>query len=131
MRLFIGAFGRKTMCWNVLRNFSKIFIRILLKMHYFCIFFQRNLTNHSLFFCAFGQKTQRKKFEKSLKIFDENSNEKLNFYLSLFFEYLLLKIEPSKITSFLQQFFSVSGGGALISLLSPWLRPCTGCPFEL
>ena len=49
-------------------------------------------------------------FEKTLKIFDENSIAKLNFYL--FLEKLLLKIEPSDITPlFYNNFFGVGGGG--------------------
>ena len=45
-----------------------------------------------------------------MKIFDENSIEKLNF--ELFLENLLLKIELSEITSFfLQEFFPFRGGG--------------------
>ena len=44
-----------------------------------------------------------------MKIFDENSIEKLNFYL--FLEKLLLKIEPSEITSFSTTVFSISGEG--------------------
>ena len=50
-------------------------------------------------------------FEKDLKRFDENSIEKLHFYLIFIFENLLLKSEPSEITIFLQQFFRVFGGG--------------------
>ena len=56
-------------------------------------------------------------FEKILKIFDENSIEKLNFYFILFlffilfFENLLLKIEPSEITPvFYNNFFGFGGG---------------------
>ena len=88
-------------------------------MHYFSIFSQ-NLTNHTLNFCAFGRKTQIVgKFEKILKIFDENAIEKLNFYFIIIFilENLLLKIEPSEITPFFYSNFSVSGGG--ISHFSP------------
>ena len=64
-------------------------------------------------------------FEKILKIFDENSIEKLKFYLFLFlilfFENLLLKIEPSEITPFFyNKFFRFRGGGFPPS---PWLRP--------
>ena len=51
------------------------------------------------------------------KIFDEISIEKLHFYFIL--ENLLLKIEPSEITPFFYNNFSVSGGFPL----SPWLRP--------
>ena len=47
-------------------------------------------------------------FEKIMKIFDENSIEKLNFYL--FWENFWLKIEPSEITSFYPAIFPVRGG---------------------
>ena len=59
-------------------EFSKIFkkfLRSLLK----CIilaYFSKDLTNHQLIFREFGGKTDCWKF---LKIFDENSIEKLNF----------------------------------------------------
>ena len=45
-------------------------------------------------------------FEKTLKFFNKNLLEKLNFYL--FLEKLLLKIEPSEITSFFYNNFSIS-----------------------
>ena len=49
-------------------------------------------------------------FEKILKIFDENSLEKLHFLLYL--ENLLLKIEPSKITPFFyNNLFGFGRGG--------------------
>ena len=54
-------------------------------------------------------------FEKILKTFDKNSIEKLNFERVL--EKLLLKIEPSEITPFFYNNFSISGGGR--SLCSP------------
>ena len=40
------------------------------------------------------------KFEKILKIFDENSIEKLNFYFIFILKNLLLKIERSETTPF-------------------------------
>ena len=46
---------------------------------------------------------------RNFGIFDKNSLEKLNFYL--FLEKLLLKIEPSEITSFFYSNFPISGGG--------------------
>ena len=52
------------------------------KMHYFSIFF-KNLTTHALIFRGFGRKTLLGSFEKSLKIFNEDSIEKLNFQLFL------------------------------------------------
>ena len=85
-------------------KFAKNSLRKLLNMHYFSLFFKK-FQNYALHFCAFGRKTQFVgKFEKILKIFDENSIEKLHFYL--FLGKLLLKIEPSEITSvFYNNFF--------------------------
>ena len=48
-------------------------------------------------------------FEKILKLFDENSIEKLNLYL--FFGEFVAKKETSEITSFFYNNFSGSGGG--------------------
>ena len=59
--------------------------------------------------------------QEILKIFDENSIEKWNFYFIL--ENLLLKIETSEITPFFYKKFSVSGGGGFPP---PRLRPCLG-----
>ena len=105
------AFGLKTQFvgrfWENFENFPKK----IANMHYFCIFFKK-LTNHSLIFCSFGRNTQfLGNFEKILKICDENSIEKLNFYFIFILETLLIKIEPSEITPFFCNIFSVSGGG--------------------
>ena len=54
-----------------------------------------------------------------LKIFDENSIEKLDF--NLFLGKLLLKIEPSEITSFFYNNFSGSGWG--VEPANPLLTP--------
>ena len=48
-------------------------------------------------------------FEKIFESFHENSIEKLNFYLIFILENLLLKIEPSEITPFFYNIFSVLG----------------------
>ena len=56
-------------------------------------------------------------FEKTLKFFDKNSLEKLNFYL--FLEKLLLKLEHSEITSFFYNIFSISGGGGTFPVFPP------------
>ena len=48
-------------------------------------------------------------FEKIVKIFDENSIEKLNFII--FIGNMLLKIEPSEITQFFYNNVSAWGGG--------------------
>ena len=52
-------------------------------------------------------------FEKILKFFDENSIEKLNFLLFLFYYFFknsLLKIELSEITPFFYNIFFCFGG---------------------
>ena len=62
-------------------------------------------------------------FEKSFKVFDKNSLGKLNFYR--FLEKLLLKIEPSEITSFFyNNLFHF--GGANVPTVPPWRRLCRG-----
>ena len=78
------------------------------KMHCFCIFFKK-LKNPALIFCAFKPKTQSLwNFEKVLmKILLKNWISIL--FLILFFENLLLKIEPSEIT-FSTRFFRFRGG---------------------
>ena len=63
-----------------LSKICKIFLKKIAKMHYFSLFFQRNVTNPALIFPRVWTKnTNCWKIEKSLKIFDENSIEKLNF----------------------------------------------------
>ena len=72
------------------------------------------------FFAHFGEKHKLLgNFEKILKFFDKNSLEKLNFYL--FLEKLLLKIEPSEITSFFYN--NVFHFGEERSLCSPLAAP--------
>ena len=44
--------------WRIFENVQKNFLRKLQKVHYFSIFFKKNLTNHALIFRAFGRKTQ-------------------------------------------------------------------------
>ena len=62
-------------------------------------------------------------FEKILKIFDEHSIEKLNFYFIFIFENLLLKIDPSEITPFFyNNFFRFRGDFPL-----PLATPLSGC----
>ena len=67
-------------------------------------YFSKDLTTHALIFRVFGRKTIAWEIlEKILKIFDENSKEKLDFYL--FLGKLLLKLEHSEIISFLYNIF--------------------------
>ena len=103
-------------------EFSKIFLGKLLECIIFA-YFSKKIIKPGV---NFSQRLDEKHkffeiFEKFLKIFDENSIEKLNFLL--FLENLLLKIEPSEISSFFyNSFFSFRG----ISPFSPWLRPWMG-----
>ena len=93
------------------RKFSTDFFRNLQK----CIilaYFSKNLTNPRAQFSLFGQKHKLLgNFEKILKILDENSTE--NWMLLLFFENLLLKIEPSEITPF--SYYNSFGFGEIFS----------------
>ena len=63
-------------------------------------------------------------FEKILKIFDENSIEKLYFYFYL--GNLLLKIDPSEITPFFYNHFFGWGISPLSPLATPLVQTC--CP---
>ena len=109
------AFGRKTLIAEI---FEKIFLRKLRKMHYFSIFFKqfnKPCVNFSHVW------TKNANAREILKIFDENSIEKVN-YLFIFLENLLLKIEPSEITQFFYNNFVGFGGREFPP--PPWLRPC-------
>ena len=71
--------GRRRIC----EMFEKIFLRKWQKTHYFSLFSKKSKL--SVKFLRVGRKTQLvwKIFEKNLKILDENSIDKLNFYLFL------------------------------------------------
>ena len=65
----------------MVRKFSKNFLRKLQKMHHFSIFFKKFNKPCVNFFARLDEKRiLLGNFEKILKIFDENSIEKLNFY---------------------------------------------------
>ena len=103
------------------RNFAKILFRKLPK----CIilaYFTQNFTNPALIFRAFGRKTNCLKI--LAKILDENSIKKLTF--KLFLKKLMLKIEPSEITSFFYNIFFQFRGWTRFRC-PPWLRHW--CPF--
>ena len=77
-----------------------------------CIFayFAKKFQKHAFNFRAFGRKTIGwGNFEKILKIFDENSIEKLNFYLFLG-KFVAKYRNFGNNIIFLQQFFPVRGG---------------------
>ena len=78
-------------------------------MDYFRRFFKKKIKNLAFNFRALEEKHKLfGNFEKILKSVDKNSLEKLNVYLLL--EKFLLKIEPSEITSFFYNIFSISAG---------------------
>ena len=97
----------------------------MLKIHYFSLFF-KSFYKPSLNFYAFGRKTQIVwKFWEHFEIFWWKLYRKIEFFIFyfdffMFFENLLLKIEPSEITPFFYNIFSVSWG---VSPLSPRLHP--------
>ena len=86
-------------------KFSKSFLRKFRKIHYFSIVFE-NFNKPCVNVSRVWTKTTN--CLKTLEIFDENSIEKLNFYL--FFGKVVEKIEISEITSFFYNIFSGSGG---------------------
>ena len=98
---------------------KNVLLRKLRKMHYFSIFFKK--VNKP---CVKTLRLWTKNancweiFEKNLKIFDENSKEKLKYYFIFILENLLLKIEPSEITPFSTTFFRFRGGISPISALA-------------
>ena len=92
-------------------EFSKICkeFKKLAKMHYFSPFFKKLLKSLCNFSLVWAKNPNfREICEKSLKIYDQNSIEKLN--CKLFLEMLLLKIEPLEITSFIYIIFPFRGG---------------------
>ena len=114
---------------KLLRNFARIFesFQDFFRNLWKCIilaYFSKNLTNHALIFCAFGRKCKLLgNFEKILEIFDENSIEKLNFYI--FFGSVAKTRAFGNNIIFLRQFFRFRGGGfSPFPLATPFcLRP--------
>ena len=67
--------------WGVRgRRIFKKFLRKLLKMHYFSIFFKKFSKPCVNFSHVWTKNTWLGNFEKIVKIFDENSMENLNFF---------------------------------------------------
>ena len=73
-------------------------------MYYFCVFLEKDLTNHALIFLRVW--TKNANCWKILKIFDENSIEKCYFY---FGKFGTKNRAFGNNTIFLQHFFSVGG----------------------
>ena len=93
-------------------EFSKIcknLLRKLLKMHYFSIFFEEINKTCVNISCVWTKNTNRQEFfEKMLKIYDENSIEKLHF--NQFQKSLTKNRAFGNSIFFLQQFFMFRGG---------------------
>ena len=100
--------------WENLRKFSKNFLRKFRKMNSFSIFFKRFNKPCVNFSRVWTKNTTCWKFWENFENFWWEFYRKLIFIFIL--ENLLLKIEPSEITPFFYNIFSVSGD-------SPWLRP--------
>ena len=104
---------KNTISWKFLRKLSKSFKNYLKNMLKCIIlaYFSKDLTNHSLTFCAFGRKTQIlgtfwEKFENLWWKF----YRKIEFLFFIFIlENLLLKIEPSEIAPFFYNIFWFRG----------------------
>ena len=80
--LIYRSFGRKTQLFG---NFKKIFSRKLRKMHDFSIGFKRFYEVCAKFSRVWTKSANCWEILRNfLKIFDENSIEKLNFYFILF-----------------------------------------------
>ena len=109
MRLFFARLDEKH---NLFEIFQKIFIRKLIKMHYFCIFL-KDLTSHALIFCAFGRKTHIfGKFWENFENFWWKCYRKIEiFSFNFIFRKFVTKNRAFGYnTIFLQQFFRFGGG---------------------
>ena len=114
--LIFCAFGRKTQFIGnfekIFENFSNDFLRKLLKIRYFSIFFKR-FNKPCVNFLRVWPKTQSVgKFWENFENFWWKFYRKIEFFIFIFLENLLLKIEPSEITPFFfNNFFGFGGGG--------------------
>ena len=93
---------------RIFENLQKYFLRKFQIMHYFGLFFKENLKTQRYIFARLDEK--QLVGESLRKIFDENSIEKLNFYL--FWGNFVAKTRAfGNNISFLQQFSPVRGSG--------------------
>ena len=120
--LIFWAFGRK---WQFIANSEKIFENFENCSSENCLkciilaYFSKKLTNYALRFSPFGRKNHKRvgNFDKILKFFDENSIEKLNFFIFYFSFFFFFRKFVTKNrafgnnTIFLQQNFQFRGGG--------------------
>ena len=107
---FLRVWTKNTNSWEIFKKFSKTFLRKQQKTNYFGIFFKKfNKLCVNISHVWTTITNCQVNYEKILKILDENSIEKLTFKLIL--EMVMLKIEPSEITSFFYNNFFNFGGG--------------------
>ena len=109
---------KNTICWKFwenFRNFEKGFLRKLLKMHDFSIFFKRFNELCVNFSHVWTKNANCREILRKFWKFPMKIQYKIwifILFLILFFENLLLNIEPSgNNTTFLQQFFRFRGSG--------------------
>ena len=101
----------------LIQNFHQNISKFSQNFPKICVFRPKAQTSNAFFYKSsvnfsrvWTKNTNCWEIEKILKFFDKYSLEKLNFYL--FLEKLLLKIEPSEMTSFFyNKFFNFGGGG--------------------
>ena len=118
--LIFWAFGRTT---QFVGNFEKIFKNFpkkIAKMHYFSIFFNEFNKPCVNLLQIWSKNANCVEILRKLNIFDENSIEKLNFFI-IFGKFVNKNRSLGNNTIFLQLFFFCFGGG--VSHLSPWLHP--------
>ena len=99
----VGEGGWAPWAPKIFRKFAKIFLRKLLKMNYFCLLTIK-FYKPWVMFCAFRRKTHIGGiFWENLENFKWKFNWIIDF--RLFLEKLMLKIEPSEITTFFHNIF--------------------------
>ena len=111
---FLSGWTKNAICRKFFRKFSKRLQQNFLRKLRKCIilaYFSENLTNHALIFRAFGRKTQiDRKFWENFEIFDQNSIEKLDFFI-IFGKFVTKNRDFGNNTIFQQQFLRFRGGG--------------------
>ena len=117
MRWFFARLDEKHKFLGNFEEFSKFFFK---KMHYFSIFYKNFIKICVTFSRVWTKNTNSWEiFDKILEICDENSIEKLNFYL--FLGKVVAKNRAfGNSLIFLQQLFPVRGGGWPPPRVSHW-----------
>ena len=114
----MGVGGGALLATENFWKFAKIFEIKVQKSIIFARFTQNFIHPASIFSRVWRKTKIVGKFLRKFENFWWKFNRKIDF--KLFLEKMLLKIEPSEITSFFYDIFSISEGGR--SRRSPWLR---------